>query len=617
MTVGEFLSHLEGVTGGGGQYSARCPGHGDQHNSLSVSVGRDGRILLHCHAGCTPDNIVEAMGLAMKDLFAEITPNDAFPAYNTPKTKDLPAVFEAEYIYPGNPPLKKIKMRKADGGKFFYWMHLNGETWVKGRNGIAPTLYTSTGNTGLPGSVFLVEGEKDVCTLSGLGKAAVSLPDGAKSEWRPEYGKVLAGRTVVIIQDNDEPGKEYAQMLAGKLHGLTAGIKVLDLTQAWPEMPRKGDATDLINHLGPKDGLMAILQLARDAPEWEPLPGKNENNEHKALKIICMTEVEAKKTKWLWYPYIPLGKITLMQGDPGASKTTLSLAIASIISKGGRFINDDELSYRAPAKVLYQTAEDGMDDTIKPRLLKMEPDFGKIFFIDEHDQGLTLSDTRIEDAFKRLRPALTIIDPLQAYLGAEVDMHRANEVRPVMAKIGRLAEEYECAVLFIMHMSKMTQQKALYRGLGSIDFAAVARSVLVVGKNPQNDHELIMAHEKSSLAKNGQSVVYHIDQEKGIVFDGFSELTADDILGPKVTPKGRPGDQLEEAKNLLYEKMGNDGYARRDDLVSAALSYGITERTLQRAKKEIGIWHLALGRASSRDTWWLMPGVERDEIPSG
>ena len=618
MTLPEFLSHLEGVKGGGGQYSARCPHHGDAHNSLSVSVGKEGRILLRCHAGCTPEDVTWSMGLTMKDLFAELSPDEAFPTYSAPKTKAPPAQFEAEYIYrdkDGAPILKKIKMREADGGKFCYWMHLKDGEWAKGRNGIAPPLYTTTDGKPLPGGVFLVEGEKDVETLKALGKAAATLPDGAKSKWASGYGEALAGRTVAVIQDNDGPGKEFAQRVAGELRGRASSIKVLDLTQAWAELPEHGDVTDLVQHMGGEAGVLALLKLTKETQEWTPaVEAVSPEKERRPLKIICMTDVEAKRTRWLWYPYIPLGKITLMQGDPGGSKTTLSLAIASIISKGGRFINDEELTARAPAKVIYQTAEDGVDDTIKPRLLKMAPTFENIFLIDERDQGLTLTDTRIEDALKKLRPSLMIIDPLQAYLGADVDMHRANEVRPVMAQIGRLAEEYGCAILFIMHMSKMSGQKALYRGLGSIDFAAVARSVLVVGRNPQNDAEIIMAHEKSSLAKNGQSLVYHIDQETGIVFDGYSELTADDILGPKQTPRGRPGDSLEEAKNLLYEMLGKEGYARRDDIMTAAALQSIGERTVQRAKKELGVWHLVLGRASSRDTWWLMPGVEKEAI---
>ena len=192
----EILSRLEGVKGGGGQYSARCPNHGDRHNSLSVSIGNDGRVLLNCHAGCNPEDIVGSMGLTMKDLFAEVTPGEAFPTYNTPR-KQSGARFEAEYIYhdaKGKPLLKKVKMREADGGKFCFWQRPEGDRWVKGRGSIEPPLYTSTGGGALPGGVFLVEGEKDVDTIRAIGKAAASLPDGAKSKWHTRYGEALKGR---------------------------------------------------------------------------------------------------------------------------------------------------------------------------------------------------------------------------------------------------------------------------------------------------------------------------------------------------------------------------------------------------------------------------------------
>lgn len=612
MTFEEFLTHLHGVKGSGTQRTALCPAHGDKKQSLSVSVGDNGGIVLHCHAGCSTEDIVWAMGLQMQDLFPEVRPGDVFrPQQSPPATQGKPTVVATYDFRDSAGGLLAQKLRKSD--KSFSWRRPDGKGgWLWNRKGVPHCLYVAGK---LEGAVFVAEGEKDAYNLHSLGYNAASGADGAgPGKWRKEYSEQLQGLHVCVFQDNDPVGKDYAVETCNALHGVAASVRLLDLSKVWPEIPEHGDVTDMIVQLGPAKATEHIAALVAGTAEWEPV---EQESRGPAAKIVCMADIEAKKTKWLWYPYVPLGKITLMQGDPGGSKTTLSLAIASIISKGGRFINDDELSYRAPAKVLYQTAEDGIDDTIKPRLMKMEPDFTNIFLIDEREEGLTLSDARIEDAFKRLHPSLAIIDPLQAYLGADVDMHRANEVRPVMAKIGRLAEEYQCAVLFIMHMSKMTQQKALYRGLGSIDFAAVARSVLVVGRNPMNDQEIIMAHEKSSLAKNGQSIVYHIDNEKGIVFDGFSELTADDILGPKQTLKGRPGDMLEEAKALLYDKMGEEGFARRDDIISAALGQGITERTVQRAKKEIGIWHLALGRASSRDTWWLMPGVEKDALPDG
>lgn len=604
MTFEEFLGHLDGVKGSGAQRTALCPSHGDKKQSLSVCLGDKGDIVLHCHAGCSPTDVVEAMGLTMRDLFVGDKPNDVFSPQSPSKSPSKPPVV-ATYTYPSGAQ----KLRRAD--KSFLWRHPDGKGgWIYNRKGVPHELYIAGA---LEGAVFLCEGEKDADNLHSVGYNAASGADGAgPGKWRKEYTQQLKGLHVCVFQDNDQVGKEYAVETCNALHGVAASVRLLDLSKVWPEIPEHGDITDMVTQLGPTKALENIAALVSDTGEWVPIKQKARSS----ARIICMADVEAKRTRWLWYPYIPLGKITLMQGDPGGSKTTLSLAIASIISKGGRFINDDELAPgRTPGRVLYQTAEDGIDDTIKPRLIKMKPNFNNIFLIDERDQGLTLTDERIEDALKTLHPSLAIIDPLQAYLGADVDMHRANEVRPVMARIGRLAEEYQCAILFIMHMSKMTQQKALYRGLGSIDFAAVARSVLVVGRNPQNDQEIIMAHEKSSLAKNGQSIVYHIDQEYGIVFDGFSELSADDILGPRQTPKGRPGDMMEEARNLLYEMVGDGGYARRDDIMSAALAQGITERTLQRAKKEIGIWHLALGRASSRDTWWLMPGVEKEAIP--
>lgn len=268
MDVYDILSRLEGVTGGGGQYSAKCPAHSDQHNSLSVSIGENGQVLLHCHAGCGPQEIVAAMGLTMRDLFAEITPDKAFPVYSAPKGNRPTAKFEAEYIYHGG-DLKKVKMRQTDGGKYFAWRHLKDGQWAKGRNGIEPGLYTSTGGGALPRAVFLVEGEKDVDTLKGLGMAAVSLPDGAKSKWRAEYGRALEGREVVLIQDNDDAGKAFVQMVAGELRGRASSLKVLDLSACWPDIPEHGDFTDLVVRFGAGSALRAVQTLAQDAPEWE------------------------------------------------------------------------------------------------------------------------------------------------------------------------------------------------------------------------------------------------------------------------------------------------------------------------------------------------------------
>lgn len=333
-------------------------------------------------------------------------------------------------------------------------------------------------------------------------------------------------------------------------------------------------------------------------------------------KVICLGDVESQKTSWLWYPYIPLGKVSLVQGDPGSSKTMVCLKIASIVSRGGLFPGEDENPFqkKEAATVIYQTAEDGIADTIKPRLERMNPDFSRIFIIDESDSPLTLLDCRIEETLAELKPKLMIIDPLQAYLGAGVDMHRANEVRPVLAAIGRLAEKYNCAILFIMHMSKMTSNKALYRGLGSIDIPAVARSILVIGRDPNNPEIRVMAHEKSSLAKNGLSISYHIDFDNGgIVFDGFNELRADEILSPAKDERKRNSLALDEAKEFIEEVLSRTGYIKVSEIEKQADERGIKRQTLYNAKKELGVKSKRVGFGPNGISWWVFDGVEAPE----
>ena len=198
------------------------------------------------------------------------------------------------------------------------------------------------------------------------------------------------------------------------------------------------------------------------------------------LKMIRMSEVESQEVKWLWYPFIPYGKLTIIQGDPGDGKTTLVLNIAAKLSKGESL--DSDMNVQEPVNVIYQTAEDGLADTVKPRLELAGADCEKILFIDESDKSLSMADERLEEALAKTGAKVLILDPIQAYLGGGMDMNRANEARDMTKKLGALAEKYQCAILLIGHMNKASGNKAAYRGMGSIDFFAVARSVLLVGR---------------------------------------------------------------------------------------------------------------------------------------
>jgi RecA-family ATPase len=155
---------------------------------------------------------------------------------------------------------------------------------------------------------------------------------------------------------------------------------------------------------------------------------------NKPYHLINMADVVAKEVDWLWFPYILLGKLTIVQGDPGEGKTTFVLQLAVLLSKGEMLPSDDK--EREPVNVIYQTTEDGLEDKIKPRLLEAGADCSKIMVIDESQKELSMTDERLVIAIEETGTKLVILDPIQAYLGADVDMHRANEIRSVLKRLG-------------------------------------------------------------------------------------------------------------------------------------------------------------------------------------
>ena len=312
------------------------------------------------------------------------------------------------------------------------------------------------------------------------------------------------------------------------------------------------------------------------------------------LKLICMDDVEAKEVDWLWYPYIPYGKLTIVQGDPGEGKTTMVLQLAALLSKGEKLPCDEK--ERTPVNVIYQTAEDGLADTVKPRLEAAGADCSRVLVIDECEAELSMTDERIEQALKETGAKVLILDPIQAYLGADVDMHRANEIRPVMKRLGDMAEKYGCAILLIGHMNKASGSKSTYRGLGSIDFQATARSVLVVGRVKDDPTLRVMAHDKSSLAPEGTSVAFRLDKENGFRWEGACDMTVAELL----SGDGK-GQKLKAAKAFLEEQL-KEGHKAQKEIEEAAQEQGIKTKTLRNAKQEMNVGSQKIG---SQWYWYL------------
>lgn len=322
------------------------------------------------------------------------------------------------------------------------------------------------------------------------------------------------------------------------------------------------------------------------------------------LKLIHMEDVVSKEVEWLWYPYIPYGKITIIEGDPGEGKTTLVLKLAAALSRGLPLPCDDDKEYE-PIHIIYQTAEDGIEDTIKPRLEKAGADCSMIRVIDETDKELSMTDDRLEQAIIETKARLIILDPIQAYIGATVDMHRANEIRPVLKHLGIIAEKHNCAIILIGHMNKASGSKSTYRGLGSIDIQATARSVLLVARLRDKPNIRIMAHDKSSLAPAGDAIGFEMTEDNGMVCIGPYDITIDELLSGN---EGRGKKKLDIAGNFIKEYFGSSKEIISNDILQEAARRGIKRNTLLSAKKKLGI---ASGKGKTDDGisyWtWILP----------
>lgn len=300
------------------------------------------------------------------------------------------------------------------------------------------------------------------------------------------------------------------------------------------------------------------------------------------LRIIRMSDVELTPVEWLWKPYLPFGKLSVLQGNPGEGKTYFAMHLAAACTNGKLLPNMERME---PFNVIYQTAEDGLGDTVKPRLIEAGADLDRVLVIDDSDVQLTLSDERIEKAIIENNARLVIIDPIQAYLGADVDMNRANEVRPIFMRLGQVAQRTGCAILLIGHLNKAAGMQSLQRGLGSIDIAAAVRSVMFIGKLKHDPTMRILTHEKSSLAPPGVSLAFSLGDEGGFRWVGEYDITADEMLSG-IEPQRET--KTQQAKDLICALLAGGKQVLSEDIDKAALERGIPGRTVRDAKRELG-----------------------------
>ena len=367
---------------------------------------------------------------------------------------------------------------------------------------------------------------------------------------------------VFLCLDADKAGEDACKRLAGLLPDTVSATRILSCMKDWNDV--LVHRTEIPN----RNYFKSIVLKEPSKPE--------------TVKIIRMSDVELTPVEWLWKPYLPFGKLSVLQGNPGEGKTYFAMHLAAACTNGKLLPNMERME---PFNVIYQTAEDGLGDTVKPRLIEAGADLDRVLVIDDSEVQLTLSDERIEKAIVENNARLVIIDPIQAYLGADVDMNRANEVRPIFMRLGQVAQRTGCAILLIGHLNKAAGMQSLQRGLGSIDIAAAVRSVMFIGKLKHDPTMRILTHEKSSLAPPGVSLAFSLGDEGGFRWVGEYDITADEMLSG-IEPQRET--KTQQAKDLICALLAGGKQVLSEDIDKAALERGIPGRTVRDAKRELG-----------------------------
>jgi hypothetical protein len=594
-------------------FTARCPAHDDQTPSLSVNEGDDGRALVKCHAGCTTEAVMAAVGLEMRDLMpmaGRLTPghiskkNAAKPhgvAFPTAKAAVAKLVkqhgkYTGRWTYQdaaGEPVGVVLRWNLAEGKKTIRPVSRFPDGWRIEAMPEPRPLYR------LPDVLkadrtLVTEGELCADEFQMLGFTATTSVGGCgaagKTNWQP-----LAGKEVWILPDNDAAGRKYASEVANILAGLSpaARVKVVEL----PGLPDAGDIVDWVEAHGEEatpDALRAEIEslAARTAIGAGPI-------------LLCLADVTPEDVRWLWPHRIPLGRLTIVVGRPGEGKSFFTMDLAARVSRGRAF---PDRSGCPAGSVIIVSAEDNPADTIRPRLDACEADVVKVFVLsgvrytaadgDRRERAFTLADIGMLEAALRAQPdcKLVVIDPIGSYLGAGTDAHRDNEVRAVLSPLAGLADRFGVAVVLVAHRRKSSGDCADDGVLGSRAFTGLARAVWHLSRDPDDKARRLLLPGKNNLTPEGDGLAFRIEGKPGRIVweDGPVEMTADDAVmfeARAAAESRKPGPVAEARKKAAkwLEEVLAGGPRPPAELKERAVVAGHKWRTVERAADDLGI----------------------------
>lgn len=501
---------------------AKCPAHGDKHQSLSISE-KDGRILVNCHAGCSANAIVGAMGLELKDLFQDSRPqagkqNRSDARQDKPKrTEDKrPKPWRqrgnivASYEY-RNDSGELLAVKDRYDNKFMSWRHPDGSGgWLDGSGGREIPLYK---HDCIGNPVYLVEGEKDVDTLRAAGLYAVCNPNGAGENWQDRYTDQLKGFDVRVIPDNDDIGRKHADKVCNALIGAAASVKLIDLKELWPEIPNKGDVTDWFEwcrQQGREDEKITqcLTVYADGVPEFQPPAAEQAEVSLPLPKSVSQIEFDTvQRYRFIINEILPEG-VTFLNAYAKTGKSRLELQLCLSVCWGIPFLGHDT----EKSSVLYCALEDEMSD-FAPRLelmLRGKPAPKNFYYFTKED---------FDNAPPRLGEngglAQLIAQALKSYPGislvcvdvfggirSELDgyMNFTDHERKDLDELIKIAADHKIALVVAHHVGKNGERSMssgndfMGSGAGSFTIPATVHSVWYMARDKDNEKRIMLAY---------------------------------------------------------------------------------------------------------------------------
>jgi putative DNA primase/helicase len=464
--------------------------------------------------------------------------------------------------------------------------------------------------------VIVTEGASDAGAMMGTGfEGVVGVP--MTGHGGPMLADLLADRHVVLVADADEAGRRGSEKIAAALAERCASVRIIE-----PPGGHK-DAREAVVAGATRADFEALIA---EGEPMKPTASNASTNSPKSMGgepvIVRLADVKPEPVAWLWPGRIALGKLTLIAGDPGLGKSFVTLDMAARVSTGCGWPDRPGVSIE-PGGVVLLSAEDGIADTIRPRLDAAGADVARIVALEairavcEHgrESARTFDLSRdllaLESAIRSVDGCrLVVIDPVTAYLGG-VDSHKNAEIRGLLAPLSAIAERHRVAVVAVTHLNKSGAGPAIYRAMGSLAFAAAARAAWAVSKDKDDPKRRLLLPIKNNIAPDTGGLAYRIEPTGvgGCPVVAWEpdpvNVSADDALAGD-RDQGGGGGALDEAMEWLRDTL-SDGPCPAKDVKAAAESDGIKLRTLDRAKKSLGVKADREGYASEGRWVWAMP----------